>query len=273
MGDGLSECGEMNMYIYRCEDTLEGVFTAIYRVYEEHRRRDEVRLALEDEAWLFSTVIEVEPDAGKAEKVIRTLKKRFGDKNYEYLCLALAMPDAEKAHAVYRTVAAGLDGGYGFGQLFDNLADGYVHKTFRLATNAGTESGHFRQFVRFAELESGILYSKIEPRSNLLAFLMPHFADRFPEENFILHDVGRDWFGVHPVGAPWFLLRGEQLLKERPGAESFMGETPALSAEESKYQMLFKQLCKSITIEERHNGKLQTGMLPLRFREYMTEFQ
>ncbi|MDE6702009.1 MAG: DUF4130 domain-containing protein, partial [Acetatifactor sp.] len=47
----------------------------------------------------------------------------------------------------------------------------------------------------------------------------------------------------------------------------------AYSAEESKYQMLFKHLCKSIAIDERRNSKLQTGMLPLRFREYMTEFQ
>ncbi|MDE6701424.1 MAG: TIGR03915 family putative DNA repair protein, partial [Acetatifactor sp.] len=202
------------MYIYRCEDTLEGVFTAIYRVYEEHRNRDEVRLALEDETWLFSTEISVETDSVRAEKVIRTLRKRFGDKDYEYLCLALATPDMEKAQAVYRTVAAGLDGGYGFGQLFDNLTDEYIHKTFRLATNAGRESGHLREFVRFAELENGVLYSKIAPRSNILTFLMPHFADRFPEEDFILHDVGRDWFGVHPAGAQWFLLRGEALSGE-----------------------------------------------------------
>ncbi|MDE6016317.1 MAG: TIGR03915 family putative DNA repair protein [Acetatifactor sp.] len=253
------------MYIYRCEDTLEGVFTAIYRVYEEHRNRDEVRLALEDEAWLFSTEISVETDSVRAEKVIRTLRKRFGDKDYEYLCLALATPDMEKAQAVYRTVAAGLDGGYGFGQLFDNLTDEYIHKTFRLATNAGRESGHLREFVRFAELENGVLYSKIAPRSNILTFLMPHFADRFPEEDFILHDVGRDWFGVHPAGARWFLLRGEALSGEYSEG--------AYSAEESKYQMLFKHLCKSIAIDERRNSKLQTGMLPLRFREYMTEFQ
>lgn len=253
------------MYIYRCEDTLEGVLTAIYQVYEEHRNRDEVRLALEDEAWLFSTEIAVEPDCGRAGKVIRTLKKRFGDKDYEHLCLALATQDMEKAHAVYRTVVAGLDGGYGFGQLFDNLTDEYIHRTFRLATNAGRESCHLREFVRFAELENGIMYSRIAPQSNLLTFLMPHFADRFPEEDFILHDVGRDWFGVHPAGAQWFLLR-DGMLEDETFSEKY-------SAEESKYQVLFKHFCRSIAIDERRNSKLQTGMLPLRFREYMAEFQ
>ncbi len=269
------------MYVYRCEDTLESVFTAIYRVYEDRRDRSEVRLALEDEAWLFSTTVEVEADNGRAEKVIRTLKRRFGDKNYEYLCLALATPDMEKAQAVFRTVAAGLDGGFGLGQLFDNLTDESIHKAFRLASKAERERGHLREFVRFAELENGILYSKIAPRSNLVTFLMPHFADRFPEENFILHDVGRELFGVHPAGAGWFMLRGEALLGKAVSGESgqaYRGEESpgrnlVLSAEEHKYQMLFKQLCKSIAIEERRNDGLQAGMLPLRFREFMTEFQ
>lgn len=251
------------MYIYRCEDTLEGIFTAIYRVYEERRSREEVRLALEDEAWLFSTVVEVDADPEKAQKVIRTLKRRFGEKDYEYLCLALAAQDPEKAQAVYGTVAAGLDGGCGFGHLFDNLTNAYVHKAFRLALHVNRESGHLQQFLRFAELENGLLYGKIAPKSNVLSFLMPHFADRFPEENFVLHDVGRGWFGVHPASEQWYLLRGAELLSE----------DPVLSADENRYRMLFRHFCKSITIEERHNGKLQMGMLPLYFREYMPEFQ
>lgn len=255
------------MYIYRCDDTLEGIFTAIYRVYEEHRSREEVRLALEDEAWLFSTVIEVETDPDRAEKVIRTLRRRFGEKDYEYLCLALAAQDAEKAQAVYGTVAAGLHGGCGFGHLFDNLTDANVYKTFRLATNVGRESGHLREFVRFAELENGMLYGKISPRSNVLTFLMPHFADRFPEENFVLHDVGRGWFGVHPAAGQWYLLRGAELLSEDPSVSA------SFSADENRYRMLFRHFCQSIAINERHNGKLQAGMLPLRFREHMAEFQ
>lgn len=250
------------MYIYRCEDSLEGIFTAIYRVYEEHRSREEVLLTLDDELRLFSTVTVVEPDEERFQKVIRTLRRDFGEKDYEYLCLALASTDEEKAQAVYATVAAGLRSGCGAGHLFDNLADTQVNKAFRLAQNASRESMRMWEFVRFEELENGILYSKIKPKNNVLVFSMPHFADRFPQEHFVLHDVGRDLFGVHPAGEEWFLLRGEKGSPDLP-----------VSASEEKYQLLFKEFCRSIAIDERRNLQIQRGMLPLRFREYMTEFR
>lgn len=251
------------MVLYRCEDNLESIFTAIYRVYEERRDRSEVRIALDDEPWLFSTVILVEPDAERCRKVIRTLRRRFGEKNFEYVCLALAAPDEEKAQAVYGTVAAGLDGGCAWGRLFDNLADENVNKAFRLATNAWRENDHLRGFTRFEELESGVLYAKIRPKNHLLTFLMAHFSDRLRGENFVLHDAGRNLFGAHPAGGEWYLLQGGDL----PASE------PEHSAYEEKYQILFRQFCKSITIDARQNAMLQRNMLPLRFREFMTEFQ
>ncbi|MCM1101347.1 MAG: TIGR03915 family putative DNA repair protein [Clostridium sp.] len=251
------------MFLYRCEDNLESIFTAIYRVYEERRDRSDVRLALEDEAWLFSTVIPVVPDPERCDKVIRTLRRRFGEKDYESVCLALASPDPEKAQAVYGTVTAGLDGGCGWGRLFDNLANDDVNRAFHLAVNARRENDHLRGFTRFSELENGILYGEIRPKNDLIPFLMAHFADRFAGENFVLRDAGRGLFGVHPAGEEWYLLRGAHL----------MWEEPCFSASEEKYQNLFRQFCQSITIDARRNAGLQQNMLPLRFREFMTEFK
>ena len=41
---------------------------------------------------------------------------------------------------------------------------------------------------------------------------------------------------------------------------------------ELRYQELFRLFYHTIAIQERKNDKLQKGMLPLRFREYMVEF-
>lgn len=251
------------MFIYRCEDTLESIFTAIYNVYEDKRSREDVFLALDDEPRLFSTVINVNADEERCQKVIRTLKRRFGMPDYERICLALAATDEDKAQAVYGTIAIGLASGCGPGHLFDNLADAQVYKAFSLARTANREYGHLREFVRFEELESGILYSKFEPKSNVLTFLMPHFADRFPQENFVMHDVGRELFGIHLMDGDWFLLQGEENMTEKL----------ILSADEIKYRELFKHFCKTIAIDERKNLKLQTGMLPKYYRKYMSEFQ
>lgn len=254
------------MYIYRCEDSLECIFTAIYNVYENRHSREEVLLSVDEELRLFAEEIPVESDAGKYTKVMRTLKERFGEHNYRSVCYALASADAQKAQAVYSTVAWGLASKCGRGHLFDNLADNQVNKAFKLARNVDREYCHLRGFTRFEELENGLLYAKMQSHNHILPFLMPHFADRFPAENFVLHDTGRNLFGIHAARngcEGWYLVQGEDFV---PGELR-------ISSEEEKYRMLFKSFCSSIAIESRRNPVLQRNMLPLHFREYMTEFR
>lgn len=250
------------MWVYRCEDSLESVFTAIYQTYAEKREHSETRLLFSGEALLFAEEVTVVPDNEKVFKVMRTLKRRFGEEDYMRLCMALAMREEEKAQAVYRTVVDGLGRGCGRGQLFDNLADHWVHRAFSLSRTAEREIQHLKGFVRFEELENGVLYARIAPQSNALTFLMPHFADRLPVENFVLYDAERNFFGVHPAGKQWYLLQGGKT-----------GENAALlrSEEEKVYRELFCGFCRTIEIKERHNLQLQRNLLPLRFREYMVE--
>jgi len=257
------------MYIYRCEDSMESIFTAIYNVYEDKHNKEDVLLALDDEPRLFAVQITVEPSPVKCEKVIRTLKQRFGENDYRSICLALASFDEEKAQAVYGTVSNGLTFGCKRGHLFDNLSDSNVNKAFKLARNADRENCHLRGFSRFEELENGLLYSGIKPKNNLLTFLMPHFADRFPEENFILHDLERNLYGIHhavktgSIADGWYLVKGDD----------FASQDLQKSSNEIKYQSLFKRFCQSITIDSRRNSDLQRNMLPIHFREFMTEFR
>lgn len=281
------------MTVYRCEDSLEGIFTAIYLAYEEKRDHEDTYLALNDEPMLFAEDVQVLPDWEKTGKVMNTLNRRFGEKDYLSLCMALASEDEEKAQAVYRTVVDGLKRKVNAGHLFDNLADDSVNKAFALARNTVREIDHLKGFARFQELENGVLYSRIGPKNNILTFLMPHFADRLSIENFVMYDDRRNLFGIHPAGRQWVLFCGEDNgLSEAMdsgdrgfgakasginGAESNDPEDkfPKLkfSAEELQYQELFRDFCHAITIEGRRNVQLQRNMLPLRFREYMVEFK
>ena len=96
------------MTVYRCQDTLESVFTAIYRAYEEKRDHEDTLLCLTDDPILFSEDVTAEPDEERARKVMNTLKRRFGNEDCASLCMALAAGDMDKAQAVYRTVVKGL---------------------------------------------------------------------------------------------------------------------------------------------------------------------
>ncbi len=252
------------MTVYQCEDTIESIFTAIYRAYEERRNHKDTVISLSDELYLFAEYVKVEPEPEKYVKVIRTIKRQFGEENYLWLCYALTASEGDKAQAVYQTVVDGLQRKVREGHLFDNLANDAVNRAHGLARGASREYLHLTGFVRFQELEQGILYSKIGPKHDLLTFLMPHFADRFPMENFMIYDENRRLLGLHPAGREWSVL---QECENPEQAEQF-----ALSEAEYAYQELFRYFCKKIAIEDRRNLDLQRNMLPLRFREYMVEF-
>ncbi len=252
------------MVVYQCEDSLESIFTAVYRAYEEHRDHANTRICLEGESYLFAAYCPVEADEEKAGKVVRTLAKQFGQADYLALCQALSSADPDKAQAVYQTIVGGLKRKSRPGHLLDNLADEYCAKTFALARNVSRETCHLRGFLRFEELENGILYARIGPRNDVLVYLMPHFADRFPMENFVICDEHREVYGVHPAGGEWYLVRGET------GGYS-PGEL-ARSESEEQIQELFRQFCGGIAIPERRNPKLQQKLMPLRFQRYAVEF-
>lgn len=253
------------MIVYRCEDSLEGIFTAIYNAYEDKRDHQDTIISVTEEAILFAEDVIVQADPKKAEKVLRTLKRRFGEKDSECLCMALVSEEEAKAQAVYQTIAEALTRGSGQGSLFDSMANDSVRIAYKLGKRTWNECHHLMGFVRFEELEGKILYSKIGPKNNILTFLMPHFSDRLSPENFMIYDEKRDLLGLHPAGKAWYLVGGTGDPKE-------LGRFK-MSSDELRYQELFRFFCHKITIEERRNPQLQRNLLPLRFREYMTEFR
>ena len=248
-----------------CEDSLEGIFTGIYEAYALRQEHGHIHIQVgeEENLRLFAVYTRIEPDKGKTAKVAATIQRRLGSEAYYEICNALASLDSGKGEAVYKTVVCGLkmkDGRFVMG----NLANPYVHKVFELARTVKNEAHHWIEFLRFHELENGILFSKIGAKNNILAFLVPHFADRLPLCNFVIYDENRGIFAVHPASKEWYLVTTREVDEEQ-----FI----RYSEKEMKYQELFKYFCHKIAIEERKNLKLQQNMLPLWFQEYMVEFE
>ena len=247
-----------------CEDSLEGILTAVYDAYalREGHEHLHVQVGEEDNYRLFAKYLYSQPDLVKTNKVVRTLKERLGDEVYATICRAAASYDTEKGEAIYRTVVDGITAGSGR-RTMENLRNPYVLKTFELARRTGNEVHHEVEFIRFQELEQGILYARIGPENNVVPFVMPHFADRLSPENFMIHDEKRDLFGVHPAKEEWYLVSDVKGI----GTDSLRW-----SDREFKYQELFTIFHQTIAIKERRNIRLQQQMLPLRFQDYMVEF-
>lgn len=261
-----------------CEDSLEGVLTAIYRAYEWKLSPASTKVQIgEADLCLFSVYRQVETDAALAVKVANTVRRRFGAQAWESVCYALASEDAEKGQAVYQTVAAGLSGQIR-GPLMGGLANAHIRKTFELSRHVHNEAHRMKEFLRFRELEGRVLFARIEPDANVVEFIMPHFSDRFPLENFVIADTLRGIAGVHAASKEWFMLRmgeGEQTSADEKEARlrAFGSLPERYSKEELEMAELFRHFCHTIGIKERRNLKLQQQFLPLKYRAFMTEFE
>lgn len=280
-----------------CEDSMEGILTAVYEAYEGRYGSEAVRIVLEaePEPRLFCEYRRVEPDEEKEKKVIRTLRRELGEEGYLTLWRAGCSADPRKGDAVYQTVVLALSGrdgrGKAGGRVLEQMADPHVNRVMKLSKNVLREIQHLEGFLRFVELENGILYAKIGPKNAILPFLMEHFADRFPLENFLVWDDVHQVYGLHRSGGEWVLMQGTGLPAPKIQAGPRPAEElPAKSGEpevwelkeetglywsgrEQQIQELFRWFYHKISIEERKNENLQRQMLPIRFRKYMTEFE
>lgn len=255
----------MNTKILLCEDSVEGIFTGVYNAWESKYPKEYIKLTHNEEGnyELFSEYINVVTDFDKAKKVARTIEQRFGSEVYEAIYNAACAASEDKADAVFRTINAGFASRIPH-RLMENLKDKDICRVFELSRAVFNEQHHLLGFVRFKELYNQVLCSIIEPKNNVVALIAPHFDDRLPGENWLIFDKGRQIAVVHERGMGWGIVKSDKLNIEM---------LEKVSDEEEEFEMLWKGFCKSISIKERENIKLQKQNLPLRFQKDMVEFQ
>lgn len=280
----------METVVFVCENSIEGILSGVYDAWVEalssglghahcklavadHRTLKDAAsgspgggLPDDDSSYfnleLFCTYRDTPADEEKAEKVIRTLRKRLGEEVCSCLCYAMASREPDKAEAVYKTIVAGLSMREGF-RVLDKVTDPYVARCFELKRTVGSEIHRELEFLRFKELENGVLLAKIHPKNDVLMYLGPHFSDRMPLENFLIYDMNRAKALFHEKNKDWYMMEALNLDDE-------MAER--ISTEEEYYQDLFRLFTRTIAIESRENRALQRQFLPLYFRDVMPEF-
>lgn len=251
-------------YIYRCEDSVEGILTGIYDAWASVHPHEENRIEVRTEDWeetlLFAEYIEVVPDAEKSEKVQRSVRLRVSEEAYEMVMKAVLSGEKEKGEIIYRFLIYAFREG---ARACKSYGNPWAMQLFETVRGFDNEAHHLKGFLRFEEQENGLLLARYAPKNNVLGELMQHFADRLNTENFMIFDVKRRMVGMHKSGESWFVyhLNDEEyrMLSERYVAED-------------TYTTLWKIFHRRIAIEERENRALQRNNLPLRFRPYMTEF-
>lgn len=267
--------------IFVCENSMEGIFTAVYEGWRWGIRGKAVEISVREPECpeFFTTVVPVSADSVKAGKVLRTVRDKLGIVVYEAVCYTAVSTHPEKGTLVFQVLWLALSGKRCDRRIMENLANPAVNQVSKLRIKVWHELHRYYGFVRFREIGGSVLFSGITPENDILEMLAPHFENRFPNENWMIYDERRQKVLLHPRGCDCSVQKNAVLQKEYTGIPcETAGDTSAaggcvgLVAEE-EYEELWKCFCKSITIQERRNPGLQQQLLPLKFRSNMPEFQ
>lgn len=257
--------------IYVCEDSLTGIFSGIYEVWKRKMTAEEAGLEVGDsfERRLFCEYIFCKAEERKALAVIRMIQKNLGADVYEKISYALLSADRRKAEMVFRAMLEAKKLSRK-DRLMEHLGNEAVRAVFGMYRQVANEAHHYKGFVRFRELKNKTLFAKIEPKHAVLPCIAEHFADLFPQENWVIYDKTHEVFLIHEKGKRYYFLQQYMCMKGDSG--SAQNITGGFSEEEMDYEALWKEFVQSISVAERENRALQNQNLPLRFRTNLVEF-
>lgn len=256
-----------NKHIYLCDNSVDGILTAIYLAWSSRYGHANIKIEEKYEGSkftnieLFAEYIVVDIDYTLSEKVSHSIRKKISEEAYEMVC-RVALSDHEgKADLIYRFLILGFAIGAG---ITEHLSNEVVNRMFKVNKNVGNEVHHLLGFIRFSQQDNGLLISVIQPKNDVLTLVTPHFADRLGQEKFMIYDENRKLATFHVPGNPWILAQVPELDQAR---------LEEIAIKEDEYRDLWKAFFTHIAIKERINPKLQRNNLPLRFRSNMTEFK
>lgn len=246
--------------IFTCQNRFDDMMTCIYDAWASRLGHSNVRLMTEPigNLELFCEYQHVDADPEKTSSVIRSIQKKISPYAYSMVYRAAMSDRTDKLDVIYRFLIAGFH--YG-ASVTDFLQEPVVMKIFELNRKVANEAHFFNEFIRFSNMQGNVLVSHIEPKSDVITLVAPHFADRLPSENWIIIDDTRLTAVVHPMDQEYYLT---SLSKKEMGQLSKTTDDPFVE--------LWKGFFENIGIKERKNPRCQRNMLPLWYRKHMPEF-
>ena len=241
--------------IYLYDGSFDGFLCCVYAHY--YYERASAIYSIEGfQQQLGEACVVIERDDEKAKKVYEAVEEKLGDEiiTKAYRCFLTEDPEKDTRILNYLRLC------FRYGPQVDGYrTHPWVLPIHQLDKKVGSQVHRYLGILRFSDIQ-GVLYAAYTPDYDITRIMMPHFADRFKRERFIIHDRRRRKAGVYARGQ-WLERDFDvDLLQYR-------------SEQERNFEALWKGYFEHIAIEARKNPKLQANFMPKRFRNFVTEFQ
>lgn len=239
--------------IWYYDNTFEGFLSAVYAIYHAHDDQAQILDGNEPQLGLqeFREVTTSQKLAQRVQRKLEDISEKLPRR--VYLAWLSRESGIEQALLAYIRLSVEQD--------LDPRDQRYrqvVRQVMNAERKVGYDAYRYQQFIRFIRVGQNIYLADIEPDYDILLLLSGLFTDRLEGQRFLIRDKKRGKCLVWDMHRFWISYDPELLAPPTPGI--------------SKYEQLWQTYFTHIAIPERINPKLQTKLVPKRYRKYMTEF-
>lgn len=243
-----------NVYLY--DGSFDGLLTAVFDGWNDSLLEN----IISEERYqhrLTDSTVSVCSDQKKAARIRKWIIKNFGDSVLIkiYKVFLTEEDGCERDIFLYLRYI----GRKGKSGIFD-MANKFVNRVDGLERAYNGETHKLYGFLRFRELPTGILLAEIGPKYNQLEPLIVFFHDRQPGARIIIYDTKRK-LGAVCNGNGWYLSSALEIDEIRHDGTV-----------KEDFEKMWTEYLTVLSINERENYKLQRQMMPMRYRQFMTEF-
>jgi probable DNA metabolism protein len=200
---------------------------------------------------MFEDTHDVAANPENAARVWKGIKKNAG-KNIAFMVQAAYLSELPEMEVSLWEYVKGI---FVNPENSQNTLEAHTHTVFQTANKVKSEAHNIKGFVRFQKAENDLMVAVIEPAYNVVNLLAEHFANRFPNMQWMIVDAKRG-IGIHYDCRDVYELCGQA------------AEIPKINDE---FSSLWKGYFKFANIKERKNPKLQKRCLPVKYWKHLTE--
>ncbi|MCL2757228.1 MAG: TIGR03915 family putative DNA repair protein [Coriobacteriia bacterium] len=243
--------------VFLYDGTFEGLLTAVFQAFKLKQYPVDIVTEENLQLSLLGSYVPILVNQEQAQRVRAGIINNLGARTYSDISCAFLSDNEHKGGVILRYLQYLLKKG---SRARTHLAHPAVLAFEDVMGEVTLEAHYFTQFVRFAQMQGGVFFSKIDPKAAVVPLIMDHFTARFNVQPFMIYDSRHHMAGVFDTNTWWLVDTAEQKLT-----------LPATTEQEDEFQALWQTFFDTIAIEERRNPICQRNFMPKRFWGNMCE--
>lgn len=240
-------------YLY--DGTLNGFLTIVFDSYRTKTFPQKIEEEKHYSPNFLDDILSIQTDFEKATRIFNGIEKNISYTTLYNTYYAFLSHEKEKEMHLLKYLCDGFATGP---KINNRLTLPYVYQVMNMKKRSFGECHRLKGLLRFQEVGKNLYYASIHPDNNIIEPLGHHFIHRLPNQNFIIHDKTRNICLLYNTNE-YQIVNNRDL------------KIPAISAEEQKYQELWKLFFNTIAISERKNPRCQMQCMPKKYWKDLIE--